>query len=255
MTGIPFTDFKKILAVFTRRIGLLFLFVIALYFDGTHFASAFSHAQLVTNSFMFLAFAILYFRSVKRTRELMIYGVIIGFAGEYLFSIILEMYTYRLDNLPWYIPFGHGAVYARTHMFAKASITRKYTKQITTFLYLIISVLAVIYLIAFNDIFGFIMTLGVFGMLIIRPKDRLFFLTMYVVVAVLEIGGTAYGTWSWPSTAFGVFDFLPSNNPPSGISLFYFLLDVSCFLIYILVHKSIWKRFKSIKKMSTINNI
>jgi hypothetical protein len=253
MFGIPKTDFLKILSVFVRRIGLLFLFVIALYFDGTHFASIFPDAQLLTNAFMFLAFGILYYRSVKRTRELMIYGVLIGFAGEYLFSIVLDMYTYRLGNLPWYIPFGHGAVYARTHMFGKASITRKYAKQINTLFYIIISIFALIYLIAFHDIFGFIMTLGVFGMLVIRPKDRLFFLTMYVVVAVLEIGGTAYSTWSWPSTAFGVFDFLPSNNPPSGISLFYFLLDVSCFMIYIIINRKTWKRFKSIKRLQKLN--
>lgn len=253
MFGIPKTDFLKILSVFVRRIGLLFLFVIALYFDGTHFASIFPDAQLLTNAFMFLAFGILYYRSVKRTRELMIYGVLIGFAGEYLFSIVLDMYTYRLGNLPWYIPFGHGAVYARTHMFAKASITRKYAKQINTLFYIIISIFALIYLIAFHDIFGFIMTLGVFGMLVIRPKDRLFFLTMYVVVAVLEIGGTAYSTWSWPSKAFGVFDFLPSNNPPSGISLFYFLLDVSCFMIYIIINRKTWKRFKSIKRLQKPN--
>ena len=116
MFGIPKTDFLKILSVFVRRIGLLFLFVIALYFDGTHFASIFPDAQLLTNAFMFLAFGILYYRSVKRTRELMIYGVLIGFAGEYLFSIVLDMYTYRLGNLPWYIPFGHGAAAFYGHL-------------------------------------------------------------------------------------------------------------------------------------------
>ena len=92
------------------------------------------------------------------------------------------------------------------------------------------------------------MTLAVFAMLIKRPKDRLFFLTMYIVVAVLEIGGTAYGAWKWPSTAFGEFSFLPSNNPPSGISLFYFLLDVGCFLIYIFVNHKTWKRFKQLQR-------
>ena len=176
MLAIPKSDLQKILKVFTRRIGLLFLFVIALYFDGTHFASIFPHAQLVTNAFMVLAFFILYYRSVKRTRELMIYAVIIGFAGEYFFSVYLGMYTYRLENVPWYIAFGHAAVYARTYMFSKASITRKYAKQINTFLYVIISILALIYLIAFNDVFGFVMTLGVFIMLIRRPKRSTLFL-------------------------------------------------------------------------------
>ena len=92
------------------------------------------------------------------------------------------------------------------------------------------------------------MTIGVFVMLIKRPKDRVFFLTMYIVVAVLEIGGTAYSTWSWPSTAFGIFTFLESNNPPSGISLFYFLLDIGCFVLYTQINKTTWQRYQLIHK-------
>lgn len=249
MIAISRSDLQKIVKVFIRRIGLLFLFVVALYFDGIHFASIFPQAQLVTNIFMVLAFGILYYRSVKRTRELMIYAVIVGFLGEYLFSIVLDMYTYRLSNLPFYIPFGHAAVYARTYMFSKASVVKKYTKEVTTFLYVIISLWSLVYLIAFKDVFGFVMTIVVFLMLIKRPKDRLFFLTMYIVVAVLEIGGTAYAAWSWPDTSFGVFDFLPSNNPPSGISLFYFLLDVGCFVIYTQINKTAWKRVKNFRKL------
>lgn len=249
MLGIPKTDIKKILVTFARRIGLLFVFVGALYFDGTGFASIYPHAQTVTNIFMLIAFFWLYQRSVKRTRELMIYAVIIGFLGEYLFSIVLDMYTYRLSNLPFYIPFGHAAVYARTYMFSKASIVQKHGKIITRIMSVIIFLFALFYLIAFNDVFGFAMTIAVFLMLIKRPKDRLFFLTMYIVVAVLEIGGTAYAAWSWPDSAFGVFPFLKSHNPPSGISLFYFLLDVGCFVIYTQVNKTTWSRFKRIKKI------
>ena len=79
---------------------------------------------------MLVAFLVLYKRSVKRTRKLMIYAVIIGFIGEYLFSIVLGMYTYRLSNLPFYIPLGHAVVYARTYCFSKASIVNKYQKEI-----------------------------------------------------------------------------------------------------------------------------
>lgn len=249
ISAIPKTDFKKILLLFTRRIGLLFVFVAALYFDGVGFAAIYPDAQTVTNIFMLIAFFLLYMRSVKRTRELMIYAVIIGFAGEYLFSIVLDMYTYRLSNLPLYIPFGHAAVYARTYVFSKASIVKKYAKQITFYFTKIILLLALFYLIVFNDVFGFVMTIAVFLLLYNRPKDRLFFLTMYIVVAVLEIGGTAYAAWSWPDTAFGVFPYLESHNPPSGISLFYFLLDVGCFFLYTQINRKAWKRVKNIRRL------
>ena len=247
MSGISKVDRLKILAVFNRRIGLLFLFVIALYFDGKDFAFIFPNAQTITNIFMLIAFFLLYKRSVKRTRELMIYAVIIGFAGEYLFSIVLDMYTYRLSNLPLYIPFGHAAVYARTYTFSKASIIKKHQNKIVKLLTLVISIFTLFYLIVFNDIFGFIMTIFVFLILIKRQKDQLFFLTMYIVVAVLEIGGTAYEVWSWPDTAFGFFPLLKSHNPPSGISLFYFLLDVGCFVLYTQINRKAWKRVKRIR--------
>ena len=100
----------------------------------------------------------------------------------------------------------------------------------------------------FGDLFGFVMTLFVFLLLWKRPKERLFFFSMYILVAILEIGGTAFGAWKWPSIGFDTFHFLPSNNPPSGISLFYFLLDIGCFYIYTKRHKKLWERLKSIRK-------
>ncbi len=249
MIGISKDDQLKIISVFNRRIGLLFLFVLALYFDGKSFAALYPNAQTITNCFMLIAFFLLYKRSVKRTRHLMIYAVIIGFIGEYLFSIVLDMYTYRLSNLPIYVPFGHAAVYARTYTFSKAPVVKKNKKVIVRLLTLVISLFALFYLIAFNDIFGFVMTVFVFLILLKRPKDQLFFLTMYIVVAVLEIGGTAYEVWSWPDTAFGFFPLLKSHNPPSGISLFYFLLDVGCFVLYTQINKKAWKRVKYIRSI------
>ena len=144
---------------------------------------------------------------------------------------------------------GHAAVFGRVYAFSKASVVRKHHKVLEQLMYVVITLFALGYLIFFTDVFGFVMTLGVFALLINRPKDRMFFLTMYIIVAVLEIGGPAYGAWKWPGTAFGVFDFLPSNNAPSGISLFYFLLDIGCFLFYILRNKTAWKRLKNSRNL------
>ena len=74
---------------------------------------------------------------------------------------------------------------------------------------------------------------------------------MYLLVAILEIGGTAFGCWKWPNIAFGMFKFLPSNNPPSGISLFYFLLDIGCFVMYTQRNKMAWFRLKNSRKLNS----
>ncbi|PQB07967.1 hypothetical protein BST83_13030 [Polaribacter filamentus] len=248
---IPKEDLKKIVSVFIREIGLFIFMVVVLFFDSIYFSENVREVQNILNFLMIVGFFIMYLRAVKRVQELMMYAVIIGFLGEYIFSKYLGMYTYRLANIPLYVPFGHAVLFARVFRFSKVSLVRKYHKSIEQFFGSIIILFASIYLLFFADVFGFIMTICVFLLLWKRPKDRLFFYTMYLLVAILEIGGTAFECWKWPNTAFGIFDFLPSNNPPSGISLFYFLLDIGSFVLYTQRNKMIWSRLKSIRKLKS----
>ena len=248
---IPKEDLKKIVSVFIREIGLFIFMVFVLFFDSIYFSENLREVQNILNSLMIIGFFIMYFRTVKRVQELMIYAVIIGFLGEYLFSKYLGMYTYRLGNIPLYVPFGHAVLFARVFRFSKVSLVRKFHKSIEQFFGSIIILFASIYLLFFADVFGFVMTVCVFLLLWKRPKDRLFFFTMYLLVAILEIGGTAFGCWKWPNIAFGMFKFLPSNNPPSGISLFYFLLDIGCFVMYTQRNKMAWFRLKNSRKLNS----
>ena len=248
---IPKEDLKKIVSVFIREIGLFIFMVFVLFFDSIYFSENLREVQNILNSLMIIGFFIMYFRTVKRVQELMMYAVIIGFLGEYLFSKYLGMYTYRLGNIPLYVPFGHAVLFARVFRFSKVSLVRKYHKSIEQIFGSIIILFASIYLLFFADVFGFVMTVCVFLLLWKRPKDRLFFFTMYLLVAILEIGGTAFGCWKWPNIAFGMFKFLPSNNPPSGISLFYFLLDIGCFVMYTQRNKMAWFRLKNSRKLNS----
>jgi hypothetical protein len=248
---IPKEDLKKIVSVFIREIGLFIFMVFVLFFDSVYFSENVKEVQNILNFLMIIGSFIMYFRTVKRVQELMIFAVIIGFLGEYLFSKYLGMYTYRLGNIPLYVPFGHAVLFARVFRFSKVSLVRKYHKNIEQFFGSIIILFASMYLLFFADVFGFVMTICVFLLLWKRPKDRMFFFTMYLLVAILEIGGTAFGCWKWPNIAFGRFEFLPSNNPPSGISLFYFLLDIGCFVIYTQRNKMAWFRLKSSRKLNS----
>lgn len=246
--NIPKADLKTIIILFFREIGLFIAAVFLLFIDGNYFNEYVFESQLMLNILMCLAFVVMLYRANPRVRKLMIIAVILGVIGEYFFSKVLGMYTYRLENVPLYVPFGHGVLYARIFRFSKASLVKKYHKQIESFLSTIIIIIATIYVLFFNDFFGFVMTIFIFLILWKRPKDKLFFFSMYVLVVILEIGGTAFGAWKWPNTAFGVFNLLPSNNPPSGISLFYFLLDIGCFVFYIQLNQKAWKRVKTIRK-------
>ncbi|RCS26418.1 hypothetical protein DUT90_11700 [Polaribacter sp. WD7] len=249
ITAIPKKDLFKLGYIFLRKIGIFVGFIFILFFDGTYFTEHFVNSQIPINLLALFSFFWMYKRAYPRVRKSMFIAVALGVLGEYFFSVYLGMYTYRLENVPWYVPLGHAALYGRVFMFSKDALARKYHKEIEQLFAYVILVFALVYLLFFTDVFGFLMTVVVFIILHKRPKDKLYFYTMYIVVALLEIGGTAFGCWQWPPIAFGVVEFLPSNNPPSGISLFYFLLDIGCFVFYVLLSKKAWKRLKRIQKL------
>ena len=233
-----------------KSLGLLYLFLLTgLFLDSYHFVKITAHAQWFANVAMFIVTGIVFFNVTKRNREQMITAILIAIIGEYLFSIVLGMYTYRLENVPHYVPPGHALVYISVLYFSKASSITKHKISLEKIFGIFIFIYASIFLIFKNDVFGFVMTVATLFILRNKPRERLFYLTMYITVAVLEIIGTNYLCWKWPSTAWGVFDFLPSYNPPSGISFFYFGLDLGSLWLYKQRHKLAWLRMKNIRKI------
>lgn len=243
-------DFIKIFSAFYKTLGYLFLYIFfGLMLDTPYVASIFPQSQLVALVVLIIGFLIIYFRVGNRIKEQMIYAVIIGFVGEHLFSIALGMYTYRLGNVPLYIPFGHAVVLVAVMYFCKKSVIKEYKILLEKVFTLFILLYSFLFLVLASDVFGFIMSLFVLYLLRNKPRERLFYLSMYIAVAFLEIVGTSYLCWYWPDTAFNAIPFLKSANPPSGISLFYFLLDLGSLWLYKQRHKIAWARMKNIRKI------
>ncbi|AOW18636.1 hypothetical protein LPB03_14740 [Polaribacter vadi] len=244
-------------AIYTtyKTLGLLYLFfVVGLFLDSFYMVEITENAQIYANALMLFVFTITFFKVTKRIKKQMLAAVLIGFFGEYLFSVLMGMYTYRLGNVPLYIPFGHAFVYIAVLCFSKAASIKKHRILLEKVFANSIFMYATLFLIFKNDVFGFVMTITTLLILRNKPRERLFYLTMYISVAVLEIIGTTYECWWWPSTAWNVIPFLPSYNPPSGISLFYFLLDLGCLWVYKKRHKITWKRMKNIRKIRLENS-
>jgi hypothetical protein len=233
-----------------KSLGALYLFILfGLFLDSFYMLEITADAQFYANISMFMGFSITFWKVNRRVKEQMVSAVIIAVLGEYLFSIALGMYTYRLENVPHYVPPGHALVYVAVLYFSRAKSIIKHRIKLERFLAIFILIYATVFLIFKNDVFGFVMTFATLFILRNKPRERLFYLTMYISVAYLEIIGTNYLCWKWPATAWGVFGFLPSYNPPSGISLFYFLLDLGCLWLYKQRHKMAWSRMKNIRKI------
>ena len=247
-------EITKLLSAFFTTIGYLFLFFLTgLFLDSTFFTQNVIDTQWFADIAMFTVFGTVYYRATKKIRQFMIHAVVIGLIGEYLFSIVLGMYTYRLGNVPHYVPPGHALVLVATMYFCKKSIVKLNRSFLEKLFGVFIFFYGLIFLIFANDIFGFVMSMLVLVLLRNKPRERLFYFSMYIVVAFLEIVGTTYGCWFWPETAWGKIPFLKSANPPSGISLFYFLLDLGSLWVYKQRHRVAWARMKNIRKIKEIS--
>jgi len=234
------------LPAFLKTLGILWSFILTgLFLDSYFIQQWIAEPQWIANIVMLGGFFLCFKSVTPRIKEQMITAVIIAIIGEYLFSIALGMYTYRLENVPHYVPPGHALVYVGVLYFTKTAYAKLQKHLLEKVLIIIIIAYAAVFLIFENDVFGFLMTLLIVFILRNRPRERLFYLSMYLTVAYLEIIGTNFLCWEWPITAFDFFSFLPSANPPSGISFFYFGLDLGCLWLYKKRHKMAWKRMKN----------
>lgn len=242
---------KSLLGQTIQSLGWLFTIIfLGLFLDSKFFAeNYYKHSQWINNVLVIGVFIYFFYKGTSRVREQLIYAFLIGIIGEHIFSLGLGMYSYRLQNIPHYVPFGHAVIFLGVYFFSRKSIVRKQHKEIELFLSISIAIYATLFLLFKGDVFGFVMTVLVFFSLKKYPKERLFYLTMYAMVVCVEIVGTSLDCWEWPKIAFNTFDFLPSANPPSGICLFYYGLDRGTMSIYKRRHKKVWERFKKIKQI------
>ncbi|AZQ44578.1 hypothetical protein [Nonlabens ponticola] len=243
--NINFVTEARLTPAFTRTLGKLFiLMLVGLYLDSKHLAQHFEYGQEIALLMLVLALARKMWRCNRRLRIQMVFAVIIGIGGEYLFSKGLGMYTYRLGNVPHYIPLGHAVVLASVLLFVKTKAVKIHRDVLEQVLQIFILAYSAIWLVFMRDVFGFVMSMAVLLILKRFPRERLFYLSMYLVVVWLEIVGTNYEAWYWPDTAFNTFEWLPSANPPTGISFFYFSLDLGSLWLYKMTNKKSWKRMK-----------
>ncbi len=211
----------------------------------------FGNGQYAANLLVFLAFIRAYRSATSRSRYVLLIGMLVGLTGEFLFSKVLGMYHYRLDNIPLWLAFAHGLIFAWVYKVSRNKSLRKHQKTLQIILLIGGMSYSVIWFFWVNDVFG-LMTAAAF--LLILPtvkKSRLFFLIMFAVVCYIEQIGTATGCWYWPETTLHMVNGLASGNPPSGIGVFYFLFDAAVFWIYLyILHPTTRLRYQRLRNIS-----
>jgi len=234
-----------------RLVGFLVFLILTVFelaLDSSWLGQRFAYGQILATGATLAYFLYTYrYRACPRLKRLMLIGLLVGLAGEVSFSLVLHMYEYRLQSIPLYVPPGHAILYAQAYMFVRNPWTVRHAAWLKIAMFGLACSFSLSWLILRQDLYGF----GCFGifvvLLLFNPASRLFFLTMYLLVAYLELLGTGFGCWSWPPALLNRWPLITSANPPSSISIFYIGFDISCLLLYLLLKPRYRKRYREAK--------
>ena len=151
--------------------------------------------------------------------------VVFATVGEVTGSLVWGVYTYRLHNLPLFVPPGHGLIYLGGISLSEAGLVRSRPR---VFLWAV-TACAVLWALAGLTVLPRLDVAGALGVatflfFLWRGRAPAVYGGVFVVVAFLELWGTAIGLWQWHAITPGLG--LPMGNPPSGAMSGYVLFDV-----------------------------
>jgi len=148
--------------------------------------------------------------------------VIIATLGEIVGSLIWGLYSYRLDNLPAFVPPGHGLVFLCGVSLATLASGRRAGLMRIAVLAAAVWGVAGVTVLSSADVAGAIGC--AFLVAVILRTSRPVYAGVFLVVAALELYGTAIGTWTWEGAVPGLG--LSQGNPPSGVASGYVVFDI-----------------------------
>ena len=139
-------------------------------------------------------------------------------AGEIFLSLVWGLYTYRLENIPFFIPPGHALLFYLGLVLAPR-VPRTFVALVPA---------ASVGYAAFAWVNGFdtisIPLIALFIVCMLQPEGRRLYAVMFVASLTLEMYGTWIGNWAWhPDVPYLG---LNSSNPPLAAGAFYCALDV-----------------------------
>ncbi len=143
-------------------------------------------------------------------------------------SIVWGVYSYRLHNLPTFVPPAHGLVF-----MAGLSLSEALRRHARAFV-LVAAAGASAWGLLGLTVLPRLDAAGAFGVPLLlvflwRSRARAAYAGVFLVVAALELYGTAIGTWRWAEKLPGLG--IPDGNPPSGVASGYVWFDVMALLL------------------------
>ena len=175
--------------------------------------------QTVLSAFVW---AVLFFQLARQApsgRAPLLACLLIATAGEIFLSLVWGLYTYRLDNIPLFVPPGHVLL-----LLLGMSLAARLTPRAADLLIGSAGAYSLGAAIAGIDTLGLALFAILLAASVAMPDHRRLYAATFVLALVLELVGTGLGNWSWkhdvPATP------LVTTNPPFAAGAFYGVLDM-----------------------------
>lgn len=144
--------------------------------------------------------------------------LVIATLGEMFLSLVWGLYTYRLGNIPLFVPPGHVLM-----LLLGLSLARRMPDAVALAIIGCAGAYSLVAAAVGIDTFGVLL----FGVLaaasLAMPKQRPLYASTFVLALALELFGTWLGNWSWAREVPVIG--LVTTNPPLAAGAFYCALD------------------------------
>lgn len=144
--------------------------------------------------------------------------LVLATAGELVLSLVWQVYTYRLDNVPLFVPPGHVLL-----LLLALAMSERMPLRFADVILGSAVMYAVVAGIAGIDTLALPLAVVIAAIAVAMPANRPLYASTFVLALALELYGTWLGSWTWET---GV-PLLPlvTTNPPALASAFYAMLD------------------------------
>ncbi len=248
---LSFADSKAIRHLVLISFPLLVVLVFELY-SPTLFILELSpklESCALANVLTISYFLMMLFGLTPRQRLMALVFVPFSLAGEYVFSILFDLYSYRLDHIPVYVPFGHAILFSVGTLICELRIVRQYEEQLRPFFIWLSVTLLTLVVTLFHDTLSAVFALVFLWVLRRKGYNTLYFI-MGLLVIYIELLGTSWGCWTWKPQPIDAFSWLHAANPPIGAFVCYVLGDIGVIKMTRFLGKKLLEEEQSEKELS-----
>ncbi|MDI3464097.1 MAG: hypothetical protein OJF50_002918 [Nitrospira sp.] len=187
--------------------------------------SASVERQQLLGAFAWMFLGALLLGENRETKAQVVIAVLFATIGEHFASIYMGGYTYRFENVPAYVPPGHGMVYLTAVALARSGLFVRHPGKIAIFVVGVWGTWSLWGISGYPDRGDWVGALlfSIFLVWLIIGRSPMVYLAAFFITTWLELIGTTVGAWKW--AAIDPLLGWPQGNPPSGVGAWYCLVD------------------------------